>query len=123
MPKQSSVQLTDSTARQVADLGAAGFGNLTAIVRQAIDRMHRDECQPNAEPPVTTLHVWRHKPTGTYYLIVWRGAFAAAHGPYAALIARAMQVGAFPLPEVAAADLGDWAEAAWERGEMEEVQP
>ena len=121
MLKQATVQLTPETQRQLDDLRGAGFGKLTNVTREAIARMWRAECQPDAGEPVTTLHVWRHKPTRQHYLIVWRGAFAAAHGPMDCRMAQALCVGALPLPEVADADLGDWAEAAWDRGEMEEI--
>lgn len=43
MPRQTSVQLTEATERQAAELKAAGYGNLTDVIRTAIDRMHREE--------------------------------------------------------------------------------
>ena len=43
MPRQTSVQLTESTQRQVAALTDLGFGNFTDIARIAIDRMYRQE--------------------------------------------------------------------------------
>lgn len=43
MPRQTSVQLTESTERQAAALKAAGFGNMTDIIRTAIDRMYQQE--------------------------------------------------------------------------------
>jgi len=42
MPRQTSIQLTGATERQVADLRDAGYGNFSDIVRIAIDRMHRE---------------------------------------------------------------------------------
>ena len=45
MPRQTSVQLTESTERQAAALKAAGFGSLTDIIRTAIDRMYRQEAR------------------------------------------------------------------------------
>lgn len=43
MPRQTSIQLTESTRRQAAALTAAGFGTFTDIVRTAIDRMYTQE--------------------------------------------------------------------------------
>jgi hypothetical protein len=48
MPRQSSIQLTDATDSQVAQLQERGFGTFTDIVRIAIDRMHRQEMPPAA---------------------------------------------------------------------------
>lgn len=41
--RQTSVQLTPATQRQVNDLQMAGFGSFTDIVRAAIDRMYQQE--------------------------------------------------------------------------------
>jgi len=43
MPRQTSIQLTEATERQVAFLQERGFGTFTDIVRIAIDRMHTQE--------------------------------------------------------------------------------
>ena len=43
MPRQTSIQLTEATERQVQALQAAGFGSFTDIARIAIDRMHKEE--------------------------------------------------------------------------------
>ena len=43
MPRQTSVQLTEVTERQAAELKAAGYGTLTDVIRIAIDRMHKEE--------------------------------------------------------------------------------
>jgi 4-hydroxy-3-methylbut-2-en-1-yl diphosphate synthase IspG/GcpE len=43
MVKQTSVQLTDATIKQVKKLKELGFGTFTNIVRVAIDRMYREE--------------------------------------------------------------------------------
>jgi Arc/MetJ-type ribon-helix-helix transcriptional regulator len=43
MPRQTSVQLTEATERQAAELKAAGYGTLTEVIRVAIDRMHQQE--------------------------------------------------------------------------------
>lgn len=50
MQRQTSIQLKESTKRQVADLKAAGFGNLTDIIDKAIDRMHQREITVNTRP-------------------------------------------------------------------------
>lgn len=43
MVRQTSVNLTKSTERQVEELKSAGFGGFTDIVRLAIDRLHTSE--------------------------------------------------------------------------------
>ena len=43
MSRQTSLQLTPATERQVEYLRQEGFGNFTDIVRLAIDRMYRRE--------------------------------------------------------------------------------
>jgi len=43
MPRQTSLQVTPATERQVADLKRLGYGTFTDIVRVAIDRMHQTE--------------------------------------------------------------------------------
>ena len=43
MPRQTSVQLTEATERQAAELKALGFGSMTDIIRTAIDRMYQQE--------------------------------------------------------------------------------
>jgi hypothetical protein len=42
MPRQTSIQLTGATERQVEELKAHGYGSLTDVVRVAIDRLHRE---------------------------------------------------------------------------------
>ena len=39
MPRQTSVQLTEATERQIEALKAQGYGTTTDIIRIAIDRM------------------------------------------------------------------------------------
>lgn len=51
MPRQTSVQLLESTERQTAELKAAGFGTLTDIIRIAIDRMYRQEIPTVSDTP------------------------------------------------------------------------
>ena len=44
MTRQTSLQVTEQTERQVKALEEAGFGTgFTNIVRLAVDRMYRDE--------------------------------------------------------------------------------
>lgn len=45
MPRQSSIQLTEETERQVEILKRAGYGSFTDIVRLAVDRMAREQGQ------------------------------------------------------------------------------
>jgi hypothetical protein len=45
MARQTSVQITEATERQVELLKQYGFGSFTDIVRIAIDRMYRDELE------------------------------------------------------------------------------
>ena len=71
-------------------------------------------------PAPRELQIWRHAPTGAYYLILWQGALGAAAGPMPLAEAQAVQQGHAPEP-AHWPDLADWADAAWERGEMERV--
>lgn len=52
MPRQTSVQLTEATERQVEALKTQGFGTTTDIIRLAIDRLYQVECvaQQSAAP-------------------------------------------------------------------------
>jgi len=43
MPRQTSIQLTEATERQVETLKTRGFGTFTDIVRIAVDRMYIEE--------------------------------------------------------------------------------
>jgi hypothetical protein len=43
MTRQTSMQITEATERQINALKSAGFGTLTDIVRLAIDRMYHQE--------------------------------------------------------------------------------
>ena len=51
MPRQTSVQLTEATERQVAALKGAGFGSLTDVIRIAIDRMYQQEIPTVSDTP------------------------------------------------------------------------
>jgi len=95
-----------------------GGGSVSAGVRLAL-QAHMDAAQ--ADAPAQELQVWLHKPTACYYLAVWRGILSAAVGPLPLTQAQAMASGAAPLPGVFDADLTDWLDAAWWRGECEEV--
>lgn len=52
MPRQTSLQLTEATERQVAALRS--FGTFTDVNRIAIDRMYRDEIISNKRPILYT---------------------------------------------------------------------
>ena len=71
-------------------------------------------------PAKRELQVWRHTPTGNYYLVAWQGGLSGCAGPMPVERAQATAEGRQPEPEVWP-DLADWADAAWERGEMERV--
>ena len=101
----------------IAVAGTLGHGNISAGVRAALASLAE-----SANPP-RELQVWRHKPSGSHYLIIWEGALVAAAGPMPPDQAQAMQSGAQPLPAVFDPALADWADDAWDRGEMEKVQP
>lgn len=49
MPRQTSIQLTEATERQIEYLTERGHGKMTDIVRIAIDRMYRDEVRGDKE--------------------------------------------------------------------------
>lgn len=49
MPRQTSLQITEATDRQVAFLQEQGFGTFTDIVRIAIDRMCQEESRKRME--------------------------------------------------------------------------
>lgn len=53
MPKQTSVQLTEATLRQVEELKSAGHESLTNIVRTAIDRMYHQEIKTMTSNTIT----------------------------------------------------------------------
>ena len=52
--KQTSLQLTEATQRQVRELEALGFGSFTDIVRLAIDRMYQQEAAHDDGRTTTT---------------------------------------------------------------------
>lgn len=54
MPRQTSVQITEATARQAAQLRQMGFGTFTDIVRIAIDRMSIQEGNAMNHKPTCT---------------------------------------------------------------------
>ena len=71
-------------------------------------------------PAARELQVWRHAPTGDYYLVAWQGGLSGCAGPMPVERAQATAEGRESEPEVWP-DLSDWADAAWERGEMARV--
>ena len=90
MPRQTSIQLTESTERQVEALKLAGFGSLTDIIRLAIDRMHRDECPPAPK----RIELWQHRASSKQYAVLCdRGRPIAASGPLHYADAQAIMAG------------------------------
>ena len=67
MPRQTSVQLTESTERQAAALKAAGFGTLTDIIRIAIDRMYLQETRTMGATTIT--QIWQHSTSGDRFAV------------------------------------------------------
>ena len=67
MPRQTSVQLTESTERQAAALKAAGFGTLTDIIRIAIDRMYLQETRTMGATTIT--QIWHHSTSGDRFAV------------------------------------------------------
>lgn len=82
MPRQTSVQLTEATERQIDALKALGYGSTTDIIRLAIDRMHRDETRSDDTRIPTGVQVWQHRTAGERYIVlVGRGGVEGAVGP------------------------------------------
>lgn len=101
----------------LAVAGTLGDGNVSEGVRRALAHF-AEQAGPSRE-----LQVWAHKPTGQHYLIIWQGALIAAAGPMSLEQAQAMQSGAAPQPAKYDPAVTDWADAAWDRDDMERVQP
>jgi hypothetical protein len=79
MPRQTSIQLTDATDRQIGSLKLAGFGTTTDIIRIAIDRMFRDEA---AKAPKRHIEIWQHRGSGEQYaMLIELGRPISANGP------------------------------------------
>ena len=74
MPRQTSVQLTEATERQAAELQAVGFGTFTDIVRLAIHQMHAKEIGTmNAREQIETLLKTIYDPTDVNAMQIWKG--------------------------------------------------
>lgn len=74
MPRQTSVQLTEATERQAAELKAAGYGTLTDIIRTAIDRMHQQETRTmSAREQVVTLLKTIYDSGDVNAMQIWKG--------------------------------------------------
>ena len=99
----------------IAALEAIGAGSVSEGVRVVTLAW----LESNQRPP-RELQVWRHTPTGDYYLVAWAGGLVGCAGPMPLEQAQATAVGRESEPEVWP-DLADWADTAWERGEMERV--
>lgn len=82
MPKQTSIQLTEATQRQVEALKAQGYGSLTEIIRIAIDRMWMAESFAGDHDAATTVQCWQHRTAGEQYIVaVQHGQVVGAVGP------------------------------------------
>lgn len=83
MPRQTSIQLTEATERQLDALKAQGYGTTTDIIRLAIDRMWTAESfahEPSAPAPAVQL--WQHRTAGEQYIVaVQHGQCVGAVGP------------------------------------------
>lgn len=83
MPRQTSIQLTEATERQLDALKAQGYGTTTDIIRLAIDRMWTAESfahEPAA--PEHPVQLWQHRTAGEQYIIsVQHGQCVGAVGP------------------------------------------
>lgn len=83
MPRQTSVQLTEATERQVEALKAQGYGTTTDIIRIAIDRMWTVESfahEPAA--PAPSIQLWQHRTAGEQYIVTMQhGQVVGAVGP------------------------------------------
>ena len=100
----------------IATLEAIGAGSVSEGVRVVTLAWLESN-----RPAPRELQVWRHTPTGDYYLVAWQGGLSGCTGPRRWLApAQATAEGRESEPEVWP-DLADWADAAWERGEMERV--
>lgn len=82
MPRQTSVQLTEATERQVDALKAQGYGTLTDIIRIAIDRMWTSEYFAAEPTPAPAIQLWQHRTAGEQYIVcIDGGHVTGAVGP------------------------------------------
>ena len=70
MPRQTSVQLTEATERQLEALKTQSYGTTTDIIRVAIDRMWRQETFQDRTPAQTGIQVWQHRTSDERYLVM-----------------------------------------------------
>lgn len=75
MPRQTSVQLTEATERQAAELKAQGFGSMTDVIRTAIDRMYHQEKgrSMNAKQQVAELLKTIYDAGDVNAMTIWKG--------------------------------------------------
>lgn len=83
MPRQTSFQMSEATARQIETLKTQGYGTTTDIIRIAIDRMWMAESfahEPAALAPA--IQLWQHRTAGEQYIVsVQHGQCVGAVGP------------------------------------------
>lgn len=79
MPRQTSVQITEATERQLEALKLQGYGSTTDIIRVAIDRMWRHECIDLAPKP--SVQIWQHSTAGERYIVLCSSGVVGAYGP------------------------------------------
>jgi len=96
-------------------LDGIGAGNVSEGVRVVTLAW----LESNQRPP-RELQVWRHSGGGGHYLIAWQGWLVGAAGPMPLEDAQAIAAGQNPGWPVWP-DVVDWADTAWDGGEMERV--
>lgn len=84
MSRQTSVQLTEATERQAAELKAAGFGTLTDIIRVAVDRMHKEETKIMSHASEFEVKVieWTSRPGCFGPAVIRKDTGEIASGPW-----------------------------------------
>jgi len=74
MPRQTSVQLTEATERQAAELKALGFGSMTDVIRTAIDRMYQQETRTmKAREQIVTMLKTIYDAGDVNAMQIWKG--------------------------------------------------
>ena len=82
MPRQTSIQLTEATERQLDALKLQGYGTTTDIIRMAIDRMWMRESFAGDASVAATVQVWQHRTAGERYVVgMQHGQVVGAVGP------------------------------------------
>jgi hypothetical protein len=82
MPRQTSIQLTEATERQLDALKTQGYGTTTDIIRMAIDRMWMRESFAGEHSATVTVQCWQHRTAGEQYIVsIQHGVCVGAVGP------------------------------------------